>query len=259
MRWWGNPSVFPFCCLFELTYVYVCVFNHTPECVLCQCRQWVGVFVVFMCGYCVWTERSLYSRHVVYSVLSDSLLPASVVYLCRLWEVWLTPHDWPTRNWPDLTGSDHTSRNKPETTGRNQDAGSNHPHWQIKTQPNKHFSVRIRFSDLDSEPCYVLAADLSGVSLSRTSGDRWVTDQSRVSPVTSRSGREARTSEMMWRCRTAPTLASVKSRLKTFLFTTAFHWSNATALNCTVTSILSSLLSLLNFFYLRLLCYFLTC
>ena len=139
MRWWGNPSVFPLCCLFELTYVYVCVFNHTPECVLCQCRQWVGVFVVFMCGYCVWTERSLYSRHVVYSVLSDSLLPASVVYLCRLWEVWLTPHDWPTRNWPDLTGSDHTSRNKPETTGRNQDAGSNHPQLTNKNTAQQTF------------------------------------------------------------------------------------------------------------------------
>ena len=143
--------------------VCVCVFNHTPECVLCQCRQWVGVFVVFMCGYCVWTERSLYSRHVVYSVLSDSLLPASVVYLCRLWEVWLTPHDWPTRNWPDLTGSDHTSRNKPGTTGRNQDAGSNHPHRQVKTRQNKTFFFFFFHREIKFFwPCCVLTADLRG-------------------------------------------------------------------------------------------------
>lgn len=104
MRWWGNPSVFPCLCVCSVI-----------QCVLCQCRQWVGTFTMFMCGYCVWTERSLYSRHVVYPARSDSLLPASVVYLCSLWKGWLTPHSWPTRNWPDLTGSDHTSRNTSET------------------------------------------------------------------------------------------------------------------------------------------------
>lgn len=130
MRWWGNPTIFPsVVCL--CVHVCVCVYGRTPECVLCQCRQWVGIFAVFMCGYCVWTEWSLYSRHVVYSVLSDSLLPASVVYLCSLWEVWLTPRNWPTRNWPDLTGSDHTSRNKPKTTGWNQDRGKQSSLLQI--------------------------------------------------------------------------------------------------------------------------------
>lgn len=99
MRWWGNPAIFLL--LFVCVYVRVLLIIH--QCVLCQCRQWVGIFAMFMCGYCVWTEWSLYSRHVVYSVLSDSLLLASVVYLCCLWGVWLTPHNWPTRNWPDLT------------------------------------------------------------------------------------------------------------------------------------------------------------
>lgn len=35
----GQPLRFSFCCLFVHLYVYVCVFDHTPECVLCQCRQ----------------------------------------------------------------------------------------------------------------------------------------------------------------------------------------------------------------------------
>lgn len=39
-------------------------------------------------------------------------------------------------------------------------------------------------------------------------------------------------------CRSAPTLSSFQSTLKTFLFTTAFHWGNVKALNCTVIFIL---------------------
>ena len=41
--------------------------------------------------------------------------------------------------------------------------------------------------------------------------------------------------ELSENCRSAPTLTSFKSRLKTFLFATAFHWRNNNALNCTVT------------------------
>lgn len=102
MRWWGNPSVFPsVVCLIARACVCVSIIHQSMSIV--PCRQWVGVFAVFMCGYCVWPEWSLYSRHVVHSLLSESLLPASVVYLCSLQEVWLEQHDWPTGNWPDRT------------------------------------------------------------------------------------------------------------------------------------------------------------
>lgn len=108
MRWWDNPAVF-LCCLF--VHMNVCVFNHTPAFYAAAASELFGEFI---CGYCVWTEWSLYSRLVVYSLLGDSLLPACVVYLCSLWEVWLTPHSWPNQTWLDLTGSDHTSINTPE-------------------------------------------------------------------------------------------------------------------------------------------------
>lgn len=97
MRWRGNPSVFPYVvCLI----VRVCVSIIHSSMSIVPCRQWVGVFT---CGYCVWPEWSLYSRHVVRSLLSESLLPASAVYLCSLREVWLEQQSWPTGNWPDQT------------------------------------------------------------------------------------------------------------------------------------------------------------
>lgn len=115
----GQSLCFSFCCLFVHMCVCVFDFDHTQECVLHQCRQWVGVFTMFMCGYCVWTEWSLYSRHVVYSLPNDSLLPASVVYLYSLVEVWLTPHNWPTRIdqiWPDLTTPLKINQRQPDWT-----------------------------------------------------------------------------------------------------------------------------------------------
>lgn len=122
IRWRGNPSVFPsVVCLRTCMCRRVCVFDHIPEYVLCQCRQWVGTFSVFMCGYCVWPWWSLYSRHVVYSGLSESLLPACVVYLCSLWEVRLTPHSWPNPEltrldpiWPHLQKYTRDNRMKPK-------------------------------------------------------------------------------------------------------------------------------------------------
>lgn len=99
----GQSLCFPLCCLFDYACVCACVSIIHSSMSIVPCRQWVGVFAVFTCGYCVWPEWSLYSRHVVRSLLSESLLPASAVYLCSLQEVWLEQQGWPTGNWPDQT------------------------------------------------------------------------------------------------------------------------------------------------------------
>lgn len=126
MRRWGNPSVFPSVVCLCVPHMCLCVclrervsvYDHTPECVLYQRHQWVGAFAVFMCGYCVWTEWSLYPRHVVNSLLSDSLLPASAVYLCSLQEVWLTTAQV---THPELTGFDQIWPHLPKINQRPQD------------------------------------------------------------------------------------------------------------------------------------------
>lgn len=95
----GQALCFSFCCLCH-KHVCVCLIkcvSHMPcvvsesACMPCLC---VGI-VSGLSGHCF--------PDVVYSLLSDSLLPASVVSLHNLSEVWSTTFNWPALNWPDLT------------------------------------------------------------------------------------------------------------------------------------------------------------
>lgn len=100
VRWWGKPSVFPSAvCVISMC---VCLIKHQcvsrmpcvvseSACMPCLC---VGI-VSGLSGHCF--------PDVVYSLQSDSLLPASVVSLYNLSEVWSTTFNWPAQNWPNLT------------------------------------------------------------------------------------------------------------------------------------------------------------
>lgn len=123
----GQSLCFSFCCLFvRSAHVFVCVCVWEREWVFTIIHQSVYYTSVtselaHLPCLCVGIVSGL-SGHcipdVVNSLLSDSLLPASAVYLCSLQEVWLTTAQV---THPELTGFDQIWPHLPKINQRPQD------------------------------------------------------------------------------------------------------------------------------------------
>lgn len=105
MRWWGNPSVFPsVVCLCTCVCVCVWFWSYTRVCITPVSPVIWRIYHVYVWVLCLDWVVIVFQTCGIFT--AEWFTPTSICCLPLLIEVWLTPHNWPTRTdqiWPDLT------------------------------------------------------------------------------------------------------------------------------------------------------------